>query len=389
MGGRASPPAATAGKGSANPFAAEQDAVILAAGTLKPNRPGWPGSDLAGIEHGLAFLLDFNERDRKAIGRRVVVIGGGFTAMDCARAALRLGAESVRVYYRRSEAEMRVTPGEREELEHEGIPMEFLVTPQQYLGEGGRVTRVQFVKTRLGEPDASGRRRPEEIPGSEFEIEADTVLLATGQSADTAWADPLPSGGKVFKAGDFATGATTLIDAIGHAKQCARAVDRFLMGEDRLEDVVEIEDGRDMPRARELDSVPRQPMPSLPPARRTRDAEVETGFSREAAKAEADRCYLCHYKYEIDMQVCIYCDQCVEVKPRKECIVKVTNLKKDAQGRITGWEPMADKLTPDSPVFEYYINQADCIRCNACLEVCPVKCISVQKVSRRVAPRDG
>lgn len=362
-------------------LAAGFDAVVVAAGTLKPNLLGLPGGDLRGVEHGLTFLLEVNERDRREIGRRAVVIGGGFTAIDCARVAWRLGATRTGVYYRRSRAEMRVTPGELEEMEREGIPIEFMARPTAFLGSRGRVERVRFVRTERGPPGSDGRARPVDIPGSAFEIEADTVLLATGQAPDASWLPPGPRDGKVFLAGDFATGATTLIDAIGHAKRIARGVDSFLTGSDRFADRVVIEDGRDTARARADDLLPRLPMPDLPLGQRHLDSEVETGLWTGPAREEARRCYLCHFKYEIDMTKCIYCDQCVEVKPRPRCIVKAERILKDAEGRVTGWKDRSPSLEPGAPPFEYYINQEDCIRCNACLEVCPAKCICVQKVS--------
>jgi len=363
---------------------ADHDAVVLAAGTLRPNIPKGPGVSRKGVEHGLEFLLSVNELGRRDIGRRVAVIGGGFTAIDCERVALRLGAEKVGVFYRRSADDMRVTPGELEEMAEEGIPLETQVAPVAFDGDAGGVRSVRFIRTRPGEPDADGRRRPVEIPGSEFAVEADLVLLATGQQADRSWAPALASP-KLFLAGDYATGATTLIEAIGHARQITREVDAALMGGSRVEDVVRIESGREVARTRAMDAVPRQPMPGLPVDARKLEAEVETGLPADRAREEAGRCYLCHYKYEIDMDRCIYCDQCVEVKPRPDCIVKARALRKDGEGRITGWDRRDEHLLPGTPPFLYWIHQEDCIRCNACLEVCPVKCISVQKVSRREA----
>lgn len=395
---------------------ADHDAVVLAAGTLRPNLLAIPGSELGGILHGLDFLLETNEHGDGPIGREVVVIGGGFTAMDCARTAKRLGAKldspeatdwqkrplaasgaNVNVYYRRSVQEMLVTPGEIEELDHEGIGMFTLVSPVSYVGKDGRVTGVCFVRTRLGEPDASGRRRPEPIAGSEFEVPADLVLLATGQFPDTAFIEGslreslvagdqwLKSGGtpatahpKVFAAGDFANGASSLIDAIGHAKTCARAVDEALMGTRRLEDVALIEDDTATRRIREMDEVPLQPMPVLPRDARDLTAEVETGYAPALATDETQRCYRCHYKYEIDSDKCIYCDWCIKAKPRPNCIVKVSELVYGERGEIVDFV----RATGSEDTHLIYINQADCIRCNACVDACPVDCISIQKVSR-------
>ena len=399
----------------------EFEAVVMACGTLRPNLLNLPGSDLQGIVHGLPFLLASEARAAK-VGQHVVVIGGGFTAMDCARTAARLGAqtveleletrrdgqpmllrprgESVKVLYRRSQAEMLITPGELEELNHEGIPMHFMVAPVAYVGENGRVKGMRFVRTELGEPDAGGRRRPVEVPGSEFEIPADTILLATGQFPGTGWIDAslraelvqpdgwLKSGRhtqtaveKLFVAGDFATGASTLIQAIAHGKDCARAVDRFLMGGERLAEVAVIEDATATGRIREMDSAPRQPMPALPLEQRTLSAEVERGLSPEGAADEAQRCYLCHFKYEIDPDKCIYCDWCLKAKPRPDCIVKVSSLIYDGQDRVAGF----NRARSTETTRLIWINQADCIRCNACVDACPVDAISIQRVSKRTA----
>lgn len=395
---------------------ADYDAVVLASGTLRPNRLDIPGAHLAGIRHGLEFLLEANDQRKAGVGENILVIGGGFTAMDCARTAARLGAqlsgyelgklasgETVKVLYRRSQTEMLITPGELEELQHEGIPMQFMVSPKAYVDDGqDRVKAMRFVKTKMGDPDASGRRKPEEIPGSEFEIPADTVLLATGQFPDTSFIEGqlrellvekdewLKSGRnqktaveKLFVAGDFATGARTLIEAISHGKSCARQVDTFLMGEERLQDKALIEDVNATGRIREMDYVDRQPMPSIPVAKRGLIDEVETGFTGGLAVDETQRCYLCHYKFEIDTDKCIYCDWCVKAKPRPDCIVKVNHLIYDNHERIVGY---TRALNSESTKL-IWINQADCIRCGACVDACPVDAISIQKVSKRIVRR--
>jgi NADPH-dependent glutamate synthase beta subunit-like oxidoreductase len=347
--------------------------------------------------------------------------------MDCARTARRLGARivqveeeqadrvgavpvmrmsggSVGVWYRRSVDEMLVTPGELEELEHEQIPLETMVTPKAYLGENGRIRAIRFIRTELGEPDDSGRRRPIEIEGSEFELPVDSVLLATGQFPDTDWIDEtlrdelvaadgwLRSGTayatareKIFAAGDYAPGASSLIQAIGHAKECVREIDRFLTGRERLKDRVRIEDVTETGRIREMDYVPLQKMPALELEKRDLPTEVELGYSEETSIDEAQRCYQCHYKYEIDPDKCIYCDWCIKAKPRPECILKIKELKYDDEERIVGWE-IAEK---QEDVNMIWINQDDCIRCGACVAACPVDCISIQKVSLATEPVTG
>ena len=135
------------------------DAVVVAAGTLDPNIIDIPGKDLAGIHHGLDFLLEANETEQFDIGKRVVVIGGGFTAMDCARTALRLNSDAA-IYYRRSREEMSVPADELKEVEHEAIPIEIMAGPVAYLGNGHGLEQMRFIRNELGEPDDSGRRRP-------------------------------------------------------------------------------------------------------------------------------------------------------------------------------------------------------------------------------------
>lgn len=402
----------------------DNDAVVMAAGTLRPNILNLPGKELEGVRHGLDFLLEANEEGTAKVGRHVVVIGGGFTAMDCARTAKRLGAASlsfgeatppnvppgtvmhapadhVKVWYRRTEKEMLITPGELEELRQEGIDIEFLVTPVAFLGDNGRVTAVRFIRTQLGAPDADGRRRPEPIVGSEFEVPADTVLLATGQFPDAGWIDAdlhgelveddgwLKSGESsgtavdgLFVAGDFAQGASSLINAIGHARHTARDVDTFLMGGRRVADQVTVNDADQTARIREMDAVPLQPMPAIPLDKRDVTAEVETGYTPDLAAEETQRCYRCHYKYEIDSDKCIYCDWCIKVKPRPECILRIRSLEYDEEGRIVGWEEASG--TDETSLI--WINQFDCIRCGACVDVCPVDAISLQKANRHIAP---
>jgi formate dehydrogenase major subunit len=399
---------------------AEYDAVILAAGTFRPNNLDLPGKEMRGIEHGMDFLLKVGQGQEVALGPNVLVIGGGFTAMDCARTAarlgantvqlgeapggrgqipaLKLGAEAVRVLYRRSKEEMVITPGEVEDLQHEGMDIDIMVAPVAYLaGDNGNVRGMRFVRTQMGDTDASGRRRPEPIPGSEFELPATTVLLATGQFPDGAIVGESGKGlvstdgwlatgaahrtnrPKIFAAGDFATGARTLIDAIAHAKECALVVDEALMGKRRMHEVAIVEDAKATARTREMDAVPRRKMRLLPVLDRTLRAEVEQGFDRERATQETTRCYLCHNKMEIDESLCTKCDLCLNVKPRADCIIKVSAFTYDETGKIAGYQRATDQ--DKNP--RIWINQADCIRCGACIDVCPDDAISLQKVSLR------
>ena len=378
------------------------DAVVLAAGTLDPNMLDLPGKELNGIRHGLDFLLEVNETHTANIGERVIVIGGGFTAMDCARTARRLGAttvqldeelhdkalpgsilripkEQVNVWYRRSIDEMPVTPGELDELENEHIPLECMVSPKAYIGKDGHVTAMQFIRTEMGEPDESGRRRPVEVEGSEFEVEVDTVFLATSQFPDNSWIDNSlkTAKEKIFKAGDFAAHASSLIEAIAHAKITARSVDTFLMGEERLSDHVLVEHSKKTGRKRDMDTIEQQEMPTVPLTHRDLPTEVEQGYCEDLSATEAKRCYRCHYKFEIDQDKCILCDVCIKARARPECILQLKELHHDDEGRVVSW----DIAETPADIKMIWINQEECIRCNACLEVCPAYAIDMQKVS--------
>ena len=387
------------------------DALVMAAGTLRPNVPPLPGTDLDGVEHGLKFLLDVNENGRSEIGKRVVVIGGGYTAMDCARTAVRLGAQTS-VYYRRGRDDMVVLPGEVEELLAEGPDLHNQCAPRGFAGSE-QVSGVQFVRTEAGEIDSRGRRLPREVPGSEFLAEADSVILATGQFPQTSWLGAgfasrmigedgwLNSGTahrtgheKVFAAGDFVLGATTLIQAIGHARDCAREIDEHLMGNARVRTIARADaafqsktaEGRTTGRTASMNVIPIHPMPLLPVEQRIGDAEVETGYEGGTAKEAAGRCYLCHYKFEIVDSKCVLCDECLKVKPVPGCIVEAADVKRDDQGRITGYRPVESGVTDSLYYNRLWIDQDQCVRCGQCEAVCPVNAITIQKVSLVTQP---
>ena len=386
---------------------AQFDAVVMAAGTLRPNVLDLPGKHLNGIEHGLSFLLQVNEFGRREIGRRVIVIGGGYTAMDCARTALRLGAQ-VGVVYRRARQDMVVLPGELEALLEEGGNLETNYAPLEFLGADGAVIGARFLRTRQGEPGHDGRRPPVEVPGSELDIGADTIILATGQFPDTQWIGSelkrklvakdgwLSSGNgqetsqpNLFAAGDFALGATTLIQAIGHARECALKVDAWLNGvrpspaRALAGPVFQSKGpgGRDTGRTPQMNVIPIHDMPTLPVGKRKLDSEVETGYAADTASAEASRCYLCHYKFEIIDEKCVLCDECLNVKPVEGCIVEIASLVRDDEGRITGYTRVEQGKTDSLYYNRLWIDQSQCIRCGRCESVCPVNAITIQKVS--------
>jgi len=389
------------------------DAVVLAGGTLRPNLLELEGADIEGVEHGLDFLLQVNELGRRRVGERVVVIGGGYTAMDCSRTALRLGAASVTVCYRRPRKDMVVLPGELEQLLEEGGDLRNECAPIAFLASGGKLSGIRFVRTRPGAAGGHKRPQPVPIPGSEFELECDSAILATGQFPDCRWIDAalasemvgkdgwLTSGSseltahrKIFAAGDFALGATTLIQAIGHAKRCAVEVDRFLSGTPRLRAAIAVSasfqsktaSGGTTGRTPEMNAIPLHPMPTLPLDRRGFHDEVETGFEQPQALMEASRCYLCHYKFEIVDEKCVLCDECLKVKPVPNCIVEVSALLRDEHGRISGYHRVEEGRTDSLYYNRLWIDQSKCVRCGKCEAVCPVNAITIQKVSLESKP---
>ena len=204
-------------------------------------------------------------------------------------------------------------------------------------------------------------------------------LSWAGDIAEIASAD---LNSKLFAAGDYAQGATSLIDAIAHAKRIALDVDRFLTGRDRLEIFVKVEHAAETGRTREMDLIERQPMPTLPLSDRDLPSEVEQGYDSASAIEEARRCYRCNYKFEIDQDKCIKCDWCLKAKPRPECILMLKELNHDEAGRVVSWEA-TDTVREMNLIW---INSDECIRCGACITACPVDAINLQQVSLCTEP---
>lgn len=233
---------------------AEYDAVFIGSGAGLPMFMGIPGENLNGVFSANEFLTRVNLMGayrENAItpvqkGRRVAVIGAGNVAMDAARTALRLGAESVTVVYRRGREEMPARGEEIRHAEQEGIKFELLTNPVEMLGEDGKVNALKCIRMELGEPDASGRRSPKPIEGSEFILPADTVIVSLGTSPNPLIKDSFPelkterkgvlvvdddmmtSVDGVYAGGDAVTGAATVILAMGAGRKAAKAIlDRF------------------------------------------------------------------------------------------------------------------------------------------------------------------
>ncbi len=371
----------------------EHDSVVIAAGTFDPNKLPVPGTDLEGVYTGLEFMMKVNAGERVEVGDVVQVIGGGYTAMDCARAAMRLGARRAIVNVLGTEEYLQVEKRELFEVKLERAEIRGLVTLSEILGDG-KVSRVKFLRNRLGGFLPGGERNGVPIPDSDFEEPAGSVIFATGQKPDPSFIDvdlgknergwikadetthqtSLPG---LFLAGDFMTGASNIIRSIGSGRRTAWKVDEYLMGAERKKMVVRHERAGVM-RERSWDFVPRQAMATLKPTDRMAgegSAEVDLGLGAEAALEESKRCYLCYLKFEIDPARCIYCRYCIDVAP-KDCIKLARGVRFDADGGYAG----IDETEEWNEVAVVAIDNKECIRCGKCLEVCPVKCIDVIKV---------
>ncbi len=373
----------------------EYDAVYIAAGAHKSVALDIPGEeDLKGVLHGITYMKDINLENQKKVPSRVAVVGGGFTAIDCARSSLRLGAREVFIIYRRTLKEMPAGELEVSMAEEEAIKILYLTSPIKILGDvGSNVKAIECIKNKLGEPDASGRRRPEPITGSEFTLPVDMVIAAIGQAPDasfmteksgiefTKWGtvivDPesfTTSKEGVFAGGDFITGPRNAIEVIGDGRKAARAIDKYLSGgkERRFEYTLMEKDP--VRKVSGYEAISRQEQDSVEMGERWEiEKEVELGFSKENAAKEADRCLLCHYNIFIDADKCVLCGGCIDICPQ-DCIMMVSRDKIEAEGVRNG-------AVPDDWDAVMAIDEEQCIRCGLCVKRCPVDAIKMQRFS--------
>ena len=288
------------------------DAVVIAIGAWRSSSVGCPGDDLEGVIGGIDFLREVSLGHPPQIGKRVAVVGGGNTAMDACRTAVRLGAEQVYIVYRRTIAEMPASDLEIEEAQEEGVIFKFLNNPAEILGEDGKVKTLKLQVMQLGEPDASGRRAPVPVKGEFEELPVDTVIGAIGQHVDTFGfagidlnnrgmiaADTATfrtSGEGVFAVGDATNkGAGIAIEAIGEANKAAEVIHQYLCGRVtgyRKPFVSEREVTEET--FAKVDRLPRMKMPHRAPEARKHDfGEINLGLPEELARIEAKRCLEC------------------------------------------------------------------------------------------------
>lgn len=353
------------------------DAIIVAAGCMTPRVLNVPGEELDNVYNGLDFMNQVNRGTPPEIGNRVIVIGAGFTAVDCARSAVRLGAADVTIHMRKTEALMRIDDHEKKEARLEHIQFNGLVQPKTIIGKEGRVAGVEFLRTRLEKLDSPPYRKSVPIDHSEFIVEADTVIAALGQVPEKhAFFDPIEQQDNCFAAGDFVTGSSDVIHAIADGRRRAFEVDHYLTGLARKKIAVRIEPAQTTDRERSFDFIPRNEMATIGLEERKSQltAEVEKGFDPERAVEESKRCYLCNLKYEIDPFSCIYCSACIDVAP-KNCIKMIQGIHTAENGAYDSFD-VSDQW---NRVAAISIDNSQCIRCGNCLAACPMNCIHVYK----------
>ena len=292
-------------------------AVFAAVGAHVGTKIGCKGEEIVSddVVQGAEFLRGLSLGKKAVPVNKVVIIGGGNVALDCARNCVRLGFKSVEIVYRRSRAEM---PGSKEEIEealHEGVKITYLTAPVGIVRKAGKVTAIECVKMKLGEPDESGRKRPIPVPGSEFTLKTDMVIAATGQKPDlsllsakdkglltTAWgtikadATGATAVAKIFAGGDCVSGPATLIEALNAGNKAAKSIDAYLRGKDFVDELSFAD--IDVAEQRDIGYIPPAKAETVKymdiPDRLRGFAEVEGGFTAGAAMKEAQRCLRCY-----------------------------------------------------------------------------------------------
>jgi NADPH-dependent glutamate synthase beta subunit-like oxidoreductase/coenzyme F420-reducing hydrogenase delta subunit len=352
-------------------FEEDFKAVFIGIGAHKSLRLDVPGEDLAGVIPAVEFLRKISLGKTINLGEKVVVIGGGDTALDSARTALRVGAKEVTIVYRRSVEEMPCEKVGRLEAEEEGVRFKFLTSPVELLGNDG-VKVVKCVKMELGEPDQSGRRRPIPVAGSEFVMDVDNVIMAIGQLPELSSLNDSGLGVTsknvigveeetlatnrpgVFAGGDAVNVGGTLIEAIAHGRRAAAAIHGYLRGKgfDASKGptpMTDISSRRIGLIKREL----RKKVPILSAGIRARDfSEVELGYSDQLAMMEARRCLNCGAGAEVDPELCAACLTCVRVCPYD--VPELNRVEKKAKIGV------------------------DCQSCGICVVECPARAITLK-----------
>lgn len=347
------------------------DALIVANGAWRSVSMGIPGEDLSGVWGGIDFLRAAVNGEKPELGRRVAIVGGGNTAMDACRTAVRLGAEEVYVLYRRTRDEMPAEKIEIAEAEEEGVKFKFLSSPVRITGENGKVGGVELQMMELGEPDARGRRRPVPVAGKVETMTLDTVIIAVGQQNDAEGFELLPKTerGTIAAAANYSTeldgvfacgdavgrGAGIAIEAIAEANEAAKAVDAYLKGA-KYEPVPRMISEREVTKDdfADREKAERCRMPVRPADERRRDfKEVNLGLDEETARKEAVRCLECGCHDYADCRLIRYAQR----------------LQTDVKRLRGAFHPGF----VETKLVAIERNQRKCITCNLCVRVCEEK----------------
>lgn len=398
------------------------DAVFVGTGAPRGRDLDVPGRKEAAahVHIGIEWLASVSFGHVKRIGRRVVVLGGGNTAMDCCRTARRLGGEEVTVAVRSAFAEMKASPWEKEDTLAEGIPILDHMVPKAFLHEGGRLTGVLFEKVRT-ERDAQGRRRL--VPTGEPDqlLPCDEVLVAIGQENAFPWierdigvafdhhglpvVDPLTfrsTHPRVFFGGDAAFGPKNVITAVAHGHEAAVSIDLLCHGR-ALEQRPPPLTWRTSQKMglhewsydNEVSLESRRRVPHLPRARAlaSLEAEVELGFDLEQAWQEAERCLNCDVQTVFTRQLCIECDGCVDICPM-DCITFTRNgPEAELRTRLNAPAPNPEQaLYVSGPLKTGRVMVKDedvCLHCGLCAERCPTGAWDMQKFLLETAKAGG
>ena len=404
------------------------DAVIVAVGAWQSSSMRTPGEELDGVYGGIDFLRSVILGEPVEIGESVAICGGGNTAMDACRTAVRLGAKNVYVVYRRTRNEMPAEKIEIDEAEEEGVQYKFLTNPISFNGENGKVKSITLQVMELGEPDESGRRSPVPVEGKTEEIAVDSVIMAIGQKLvkeDVAELELTDRGNikadidtfetnidGVFAIGDATNrGASIAIEAIGEANRCSVAVDAYLKGEEidtrvpyisrRDEEMIDYSSKEKCERKR--------PKVLGAEYRRHNFDEVCLGYTEEEAQAEASRCLECgckeyfkcrllsvaqrydinpsRFKGEMPQKYTANSNEFIERNSAKciLCGLCVRSCKEVMNISAIGLMGRGFK-TEVAPAFNLPLDQTKCTNCGLCVQLCPTGALTEKSALKKQVP---
>jgi NADPH-dependent glutamate synthase beta subunit-like oxidoreductase len=400
------------------------EAIFLSVGTQKGRDLAIEGSNLDGVVKAIDYLININNGYRVNLGRRVLVIGGGFVAFDAARTALRGGPEEQSTIHeavdaartaRRGGAEevhiaslesfeempvLRTAQGheEFEEAKREGVIFHPQRGPRRFIGENGKLKAVEFIGVKRTY-DENGRFNPLYDETFIERLEVDSVILAIGQHADLSFLKPTDgieltpsrfikvdpetlatSAPGIFAGGDVAFGPRNIIDAVANGKKAALSIDEFLRKQkpqSYYHLAIEKIPTRKFSRPEDFEQHPRQAPPTIDLGRRTGISEVEVGYTEEQAIRQAERCLSCHIQTIYDAQKCVLCNRCVDVCP-EYCLklVPLEQLDIDDSTKAKLLEQYA--LDPFQPATAMLKDDETCIRCGLCAIRCPTDAMTME-----------